>query len=32
LARQQQALIKAGGTDARVVAESKLITTHERIE
>jgi len=33
LAMQQRELIKAGATDARIVAESKLVsTTHERIE
>jgi len=33
LAKQQRELIKSGGADAKVVAESKLVsTTHERIE
>jgi len=32
LARQQQKLIEAGGADARIIAESVLVTSHERIE
>jgi hypothetical protein len=32
LAKQQKELIESGGADARIIAESKLVTTHERIE